>query len=350
MKEKEEKRRFKQLCENERLAIGIYLSEGLSISAIAKKLGRARSTIRRELVRGCVCENGSESTSYDFKAAQANADELAHNKGRKIKLDASTAEVLSHLIKNEGYSPYAALEVGKNRDILGTLVCVQTLYNYLHRQQVLDVESDELPYGFYVKKAVRVPFSERERSAKTKEGMSIDDRPKSVLTRSEFGHWEGDTVCGKQGTAGVFLTMIERKTRFFVSVWLPNRRQSSIVNGFDAIEEKFGSAMFAKCFKSITFDNGTEFDDTDAISASVNEQNEKRIKQIYFCHPYCSSERGSNEVVHKFLRRKWAKGEPLSNVDSVQYGRYVDWINHYPRKLHQGACAADCFVSEVLKL
>ena len=144
--------------------------------------------------------------------------------------------------------------------------------------------------------------------------------------------------------------MIERKTRYFVSVWVPNRQQASIISGFDAIEEKFGSEMFAKCFKSITFDNGTEFDNTDAIYASVNEQGEKRIKHIYFCHPYCSSERGSNEVVHKFIRRKWAKGKPLNDVDNVQYARYVDWINNYPRKLPKGASAADCFASEVLKL
>ena len=340
-------RQFKQLSYTERVALAVYFSQGFSDSKISRITGRARSTIARERTRGSA--QGTKCAQYDFKAAQIDADTKAHKKGRKVKLDSSTAEALTQLINRGNYSPYAAIQTAKHLGILKTAVCVQTLYNYIHKNKVLDVQSENLPYGFYTEKPTKTPFLEREKSNKTKEGMSIEDRPKEVLTRKEFGHWEGDTVYGKQGVPGVFLTLIERKTRYLVSIWLPNRCQASIVKGLNAIEKKFGTEKFYKCFKSVTFDNGTEFNNIEGIQTSYKGTH-KRIRNIYFAHPYCSSERGSNEVVHKFIRRKYPKGKPLDNIDSLEYARHVDWINYYPRKLHNGECAAALYELELKNL
>ena len=78
--------------------------------------------------------------------------------------------------------------------------------------------------------------------------------------------------------------------------------------------------------------------------------NEKRIENIYFAHPFCSSERGSNEVIHRFIRREFPKGMSLENVDPYAYQIYVKKINFYPRKLLHGKCAYDLFTKEISKI
>lgn len=129
-------------------------------------------------------------------------------------------------------------------------------------------------------------------------------------------------------------------------MWLPNRKHETIARAFDKLEVLFGSHLMKVIFKSITFDNGTEFADVGSIQKSICA-GELRIGNIYFAHPYCSSERGSNEVVHRFIRRAYPKGISLENVDTVQYEKYIEWVNSYPRKIHGGKSAYYAFWNEV---
>ena len=166
-------------------------------------------------------------------------------------------------------------------------------------------------------------------------GESIEQRPEEIDEREEFGHWEGDTVYsgkGKRKTTRALLTLTERKTRKEIIIAIPNRKAETVVKALDALERKLGARRFRAIFKSITFDNGTEFAAAEELERSCVNKHLPRTK-VYFCHPYSSWERGTNENTNGMIRRRFPKGTNFAAVTNAQITQAENWINNYPRKI-----------------
>ena len=166
-------------------------------------------------------------------------------------------------------------------------------------------------------------------------GESIEQRPEEIDGREEFGHWEGDTVYsgkGKRKTTRALLTLTERKTRKEIIIAIPNRKAETVVKALDALERKLGARRFRAIFKSITFDNGTEFAAAEELERSCVNKRLPRTK-VYFCHPYSSWERGTNENTNGMIRRRFPKGTNFAAVTNAQIAQAENWINNYPRKI-----------------
>src|SRR5690625_3726666 len=89
---------------------------------------------------------------------------------------------------------------------------------------------------------------------------------------------------------------------------------------------------FSQTFKTITVDNGTEFLDVETLETSIKNTEEPRTN-VYYCHPYASYERGSNEQMHTLIRRFIPKGSDISQYSKDQIKEIEQWINNYPRRL-----------------
>jgi len=155
-------------------------------------------------------------------------------------------------------------------------------------------------------------------------------------------------VVGPRGSSRAVLTLLERKTRMLFAVLIENRSQAAVNSGLDLIEQTLGRS-FPMIFKSITFDNGSEFLDARAMSTSGFGSN-KRIGEIYYAHPYRSSERGSNENANRLIRRAFPKGTSFDLVSPRDLLQHVAWVNAYPRRIFNGKCANDLYAEEVKKL
>ena len=175
----------------------------------------------------------------------------------------------------------------------------------------------------------------KDDQARASAGDSIEQRPPEVESREEFGHWEGDTVYsgkGKCKTTSALLTLNERKTRKDIIIGIPNRKAETVVKALDALERKCGAKRFRVIFKSITFDNGSEFSAAEELERSAVNKTIPRTK-VYFCHPYSSWERGSNENANSMIRRRHPKGTDFSKVSAAEIAATEEWINNYPRKI-----------------
>jgi len=159
---------------------------------------------------------------------------------------------------------------------------------------------------------------------------SIEYRPKEANIRSVYGHWEGDLVVGKQGTKTVLFTLTERKTRQEIIMKLSNKETKTIARAIDKLERKY-KGKFYSMFKSITFDNGVEFMGYKGIEKSCLRKKERT--NIYYAHPYCSGERGTNENNNRLIRRFIPKGVDISQLKQSRIKEIEDWINNYPRKI-----------------
>ena len=111
---------------------------------------------------------------------------------------------------------------------------------------------------------------------------------------------------------------------------LPNKKTETIAKAFDKLERKYGS-KFYQMFKSITFDNGVEFMGYEGIEKSCRKKGSR--VQIYYAHPYCSGERGSNENNNRMIRRWIPKGTDITNIKNSFIKEIEDWINNYPRAM-----------------
>lgn len=156
-------------------------------------------------------------------------------------------------------------------------------------------------------------------------GKSIEERPETVASREEFGHWEIDSVLGKKkDTEPAIMTIVERQTR--MSFWLKIKNHSSeaIDEALQHLINQFGE-MKSNVFKSITGDNGSEF-------ANLSRVENEGIS-VYFTHPYTSCEKGTNECHNKMLRRFVPKGKSIADysVDEILF--FSDVINGLPRKI-----------------
>lgn len=324
----------KYITESQRYKIEWLLKQNVSVKEIAKEIGKHYTTVYREIARGTIeLLNSNLTTRKEYCAdyAQRLYDDAKHNKGREIKLgkDYKTAEKVETLIKKEKYSPYAVSCVLRKEGY--TYLCAATIYKYIDYGYI-NLTNFDLPHGKEPrkeKKTVRRPALHNIGA------RMIEERPKEIYKREKYGHWEMDTVySGKGKGKECLLVLTERQTREEILIKMPDRTKESTVKALDEIEEEIGTVEFCRKFKTITVDNGVEFYDFQGIERSLNALG--RRTTIYFCHPFCSSERGSNENQNKLVRRHIKKGEDIGKYTDEQIRNIQDWINNYPRKLFNG--------------
>lgn len=327
----------KYIQEYERYIIETMLQDGKDPKEISKRIGKHYTTIYREIKRGTVIMRDGETwlnkKVYCADVAQRKQEENGHNKGIGLKLgnDYFFVNEITRLIKEEKYSPYAALVTVKNNKMIKTNVCVTTLYSYIYSGLFMEITKKDLPY----RKKKNKKNSSKRHSSHNRIAKKIEERPSEVDSRDVYGHWEMDTVySGKNGGKDCILVLTERKTRDELLFPLPDRTAVSVVGQLDRIERACGIRAFRNKFKTITCDNGMEFSDYQGIERSI-KNNGKRT-EVYFCHPFCSSERGSNENQNKLIRRHIPKGADISNYSKKDIEYIQDWINNYPRKMYGG--------------
>lgn len=242
-------------------------------------------------------------------------------------------------MRNDRYSPKAAtayLAAHPDECPSRSRVGWRTVYNYIHDSVFFDFsEKDLISYRRkrYCHKSVRT-------SSHNRRGRSIEERPESVLSRSEYGHWEMDTVySGKGKGAACLLVLTERMTRRERIYKIKSRTQKEVKKALDALERSLGSSSFRSTFKTITVDNGVEFLDFEALEMSCLTKIKRTT--LYYCHSYSSWERGSNENANKLIRRHIPKGAAIRDYTKKQIRDIEHWINHYPRKMFGWRSAAD---------
>ena len=159
---------------------------------------------------------------------------------------------------------------------------------------------------------------------------SIENRPKEANERTEYGHWEGDLIIGKRKKGCVLLTFTERMTREEIIIKIKGKNNEYVVKAINGLERKYGKRFYNK-FKTITFDNGTEFMDYEGMERSCLRKGTRT--KIYYAHPYCSGERGSNENNNRMIRRWIPKGTLIDDISNKFIKQIEEWLNNYPRAM-----------------
>lgn len=324
-------KKYKHLTYAERTMIETwYNSDKKSKKEIAELLHKSERTIRREINRGIVKIRGYEwEDKYEYSAqiAQDKYDYNKTDKGPSLKLD-SDIELVKHIekeLKENKKSPEViSLELKKNG--FNIEISGRTIRNAIKSGDVFEIKQQDMIYN----KKKNNKNKEKRVSKLIPAEKSIEYRPKEANDRSEYGHWEGDLVVGKKRTKTVLLTLTERKTRQEIIMKLDNKKTETIAKAIDKIERRY-KGKFYETFKTITFDNGVEFLGWEGIEKSCLKK-EKRT-EIYYAHPYCSGERGSNENNNRMIRRWVPKGTDIGKLTNKFIKQIEDWINNYPRAM-----------------
>jgi IS30 family transposase len=338
-------RKWKQLSERERYEIEALLQSGLTPIEVSRQMGRDRRTIEREISRGSVIQRDTylrEKKKYCADAGQRVHNEMANNKGRPLKIghDHRLAAYLEHKIGKEKYSPDAAIgEIRAKGLKFESSICTKTVYNYIDKNVFVNITNKDLPVKKDGKK--RKYRKTGVVALNNLKGRSIEERPKSVETREERGHWEMDCVVGKG--AACLLVMTERTSRQELIVKLKAKKQEYVIAALDQLERRY-KGRFTEIFKSITMDNGCEFLNQKALEASCLNDGQRRTV-CYYAHPYSAWERGSNEAANKLIRRFVPKGTNISQLTKADIYRIEHWMNNYPRRIFGYRSANEMFAA-----
>ena len=314
---------------------------------IGAALHVSAATVCRELKRGTYTYMNAdyiEVTEYIPERSQKRYEANLEAKGPGLKIGnhRDYAEKLEELIVDYDYSPSAALhEIENHPEIsgeVGVRVCRQTLYSYVEKRIFARLTNKDLPFKGSRQKKKTKHIRRMKSAAK---GDSIEKRPEEVNTRQEPGHWEMDLVVSCRGGHKCLMALTERVTRQEIMRLIPDKSAASVVRAMNTLERKYGK-MFPEVFKTITVDNGTEFSNCEGMETSIFKAGGQRTK-VYYCHPYCSSERGSNEKQNQMIRRKFPKGTNFDKVSPKEVRMVEDWLNRYPRKILGWYSSADLF-------
>lgn len=321
-----ESRKNKHLNFEERMVIQLRLKDGLSPYKIAKELTRPINTILNEISRGTTTQikQGNYIEVYLADTGEAVYKKHRLNSCRSFKrLECSDfINYTVDKIKNDFWSPDACVgeAIANNKFERSQMVCTKTLYNYIDLG-LLAVKNTDLPM-----KLRRNTKPTRVKKHKKKLGTSIAERPTDINTRTEFGHWEIDTVIGaKSNTDNVLLTIVERKTRYAMVLDIVGKTAIAVTGALNRVRSLFGE-QFSQVFKTITGDNGSEFADLSTLEAETNTK-------VYFTHPYSSFEKGTNERHNGLIRRFIPKGKRISGYTTDDISFIEEWMNTLPRRI-----------------
>lgn len=320
---------MRHLTDKDRYYLEIQLKKGAKVVDIANDLGFSRVTIYAEIKRGMCKQLNSDLTEkyvYCWDKASADAKSKQNHSKRKLCPEHPYLQQVCDLIKNKKYSPYAAMQIINDT----APICETTLYSYIESGYIPGINIYNLPYA-KPKKKKKKSYGKRQSFER---GRSIDDRPSNISDRSMYGHWEMDTVYSSRDDLHCLLVLSERKFREEIVIKIKDRTAPSVIKALDRLERKIGTPAFREKFKTITCDNGSEFADWQSIERSCRTKGNRTT--IYFCHPYRSGERGTNENINKMIRRWVPKGDDIGLYSSREIADIEEWINNYPRRIFRG--------------
>ena len=300
---------------------------------IANYLGVHKSTISRELKnrkkeKMYIRTGKTKTMPYTAQYAQENADfKRGLSKGEyKLRRNKKLAKFIEDKIKIDKWAPDAIVGYMKTHNYFELdgfeSITTPTIYNAI-RYGIINVKLEDTRRMKY---KAEYEYHNKSDLPKSKAEYSINNRPEEIDKRLYFGHFELDTVIGtSKGNHECLMTLTERKTRFEIIFKLKGKTAEEVVNKFNKMKE-FMKINYDKIFKSITTDNGTEFSDF------LNIIKDTKTK-IYFCHPYCSGEKGTNEKHNSIIRYFIPKGTLIEKYSYKDINKIAEWMNNYPRKI-----------------
>lgn len=319
-----ERKKGKHLNLEDRHAIASWIRLGKSCRYIAKQLNCSPTTISNELKRGTLDKTSQRGRPSVYSVARAQTT-YKNNRNRcgrvhKLSRDNPFLKWMIQQVTEKRWSLDACAGYAKANNLFkDSRVCTKTLYNSA-RYGVLKILLSVLPEILSRRQQKRVSVRPHRRHF----GRSIDDRPAIVTSKTEFGHWEIDTVVGKRaGKEAVVLTMVEKMTHNFIALKINAKNAASVKEGMQQLHDLYGT-KFAQVFKTITADNGSEFSDL--------ASEEHYGTRIYFAHPYSSWERPQNERHNRIFRSYLPKKHSVNHYSAEQILWFADQINSIPRK------------------
>jgi IS30 family transposase len=302
---------------SEREEISRCLVAGQSIRCIALQLGRAPSTISREVKR-----NGGQISYRAAHAEQAAWDRAHRPKRCKLVKNRALARIVAGKLQCQ-WAP---------QQIAGWLkhtypcdedyqVSHETIYRSLFIQ-ARGALKKELAQHL---RRTRVMRRSRHHTQKTgnhgriTDTVSISERPASVEDRAVPGHWEGDLLHGSLNNQ--IATLVERHTRYVMLVKVASKDTTTVVNALIKSERKLPQELY----KSLTWDRGHELADHKRFTLATDIS-------VYFCDPHSPWQRGSNENTNGLLRQYFPKGVDVSSYSQVQLNAIARKLNERPRK------------------
>ncbi len=292
----------------ERTSIAHLHKQGVSLRQIAITIGRNVSTIKRELDRNYTPNKKGDNDYYPY-SSQKRYEERKSEAHNIIQFPLEVIQIIEQRIK-ETWFPEQIAAYYKNDGF----PCYKTIYKWINEGTIINGNKKLLRRkgkgGWY------------ETRGRFNKGKSIRKRDKRIYKRADYGHWELDTVVSGIGKSkACFITLVERKSRFYKAIKSPNRHADVVARLIIDYLKQYPSELV----KTITTDNGTEFADWQAIEKELN-------CEVYFCDTFCAWQKGSNENSNGLLREFFPKGYNLSRYTQVYIDKKVNLINNRPRK------------------
>ena len=282
---------------SDRVVIETLHNEKRSLQYIANYLGFSKTTIFNELHRLDV--------TYQARLAQADFEKKVAQRGRRSSLTTNLKRLIEEKIKVQKWSAeQVAHMVG---------IAHKSIYNWID-QGLLDLQLKDLPdHGIRRHRA-------REKRGTFSHGRSIEERPASVDTRQEFGHFEADTVLSGKRKGQAVATFVERKSRLTIVKRLNGRDSQSMKQAIVELAHQLNGKL-----KTLTVDYGKEFADFHTIEELTGTP-------VYFAHAHSPHERGSNENRNRVLRRFIPKGKPIEELSNSELTQINWYLNSRPLK------------------
>jgi IS30 family transposase len=312
-----------QITAGERYTVGALRQQGLSRSAIARILGRHRSTVGRELRRNATHHDGwyrSELAEWYARARRS------HSRRNRRFGSADWARVQTLL--QADWSPE---QIAGRLRLEGTLaISHETIYRYIWADKAAGGSLYTHLRG--ARKQRRKRYGRYDSRGRLADKRPITARPAIVETRRHVGHWEADTMLGASQAGACVLSLVERKTGYVALGKLP-RRAALEVNR--RVRHLIG--IQPRPVHTITVDNGTEFHSYRAIERFTSAR-------FYFATPHHAWERGTSENTNGLLRQYLPKGHSMEHLTQHDCTRIAMTLNRRPRKRLGFRTPEECYV------
>ena len=302
---------------SEREEISRAVTTGQSMRLIATRLGRAPSTISREIMR-----NGGQDCYRASQADQAAWDRTRRPKACKLAENRTLAHIVAGRLQLQ-WSPEQIAGWLKRTypDDTSCQVSHETIYRslFIQARGVLKKELLEHLRRTRAMRRSRHHTQKTDNHGRILDTVSISERPAEVDDRAVPGHWEGDLLCG--GRSSQIATLVERHSRYVMLVKVGSQDSETVINALVKNARKLPHELY----KSLTWDRGKEMAGHTRFTLATD------IK-VYFCDPQTPWQRGTNENTNGLLRQYFPKGTDLSGYSQAKLNAVARRLNERPRK------------------